>query len=578
MRHYFENKVWFPALALMLVTFVAYTPVWRAGFVWDDYHLITQNQMIKTPDGWYRAWVMVEHEEAYPLTRTLRWLEWRMWGENAAGYHGVNVLFHAVNAVLVWLILRRLKIAGAWWAALVFAVHPVNVATVAWISEQKTTLSMLLYAVAILLYLRFEEEGRWRWYGASLVVFLLALLSKVAVVMLPIVMLGCVWWLRGRWRWRDVLYSGPFFVCSLVWGLVSVRMMGGSTAPINGPLSRVITAGYAPWFYLHKAFLPVDLTVIYTRWDINPSRLVSYVPGVLLLGCFALFWRNRRTWGKPLLFGLGYFVVAIFPVSGFFDQGFYAFSLVADHWQYYSIVGVIALTVAAGTATCRRMGERGQNVGAVTSVTVVMVLAMATWTRCGVYESNETLWRDNVAKNPNAWLAHNNLGAALMHAGKLEEAIAHCEQALRIKPDYARAHYNLGLALARLGRLPEAMGQWEWARRLNPDYAEAQNNLAWLLATLAPAEGGDPARAVTLAQRACELTNNREAPYLDTLAVAYAATGRFNDAITTAQQAIGLARSAGQTQVVREIEARLELYRAGRAYRAPANVTSPRAP
>jgi tetratricopeptide (TPR) repeat protein len=152
------------------------------------------------------------------------------------------------------------------------------------------------------------------------------------------------------------------------------------------------------------------------------------------------------------------------------------------------------------------------------------------------------------------------------------------ERALRLKPDYAEAQYNLGVALARLGRLPEAVGHWEQALRLKPDYAEAENNLAWLLATLAPADGGDPVRAVTLAEWACELTNNRVAAYLDTLAVAYAAVGRFNDAIATAQKAIGLARSAGQTQVVSEIETRLELYRAGRAYRAPASVTSPHGP
>ena len=174
--------------------------------------------------------------------------------------------------------------------------------------------------------------------------------------------------------------------------------------------------------------------------------------------------------------------------------------------------------------------------------------------------------------------AQYNLGLALARLGRLQDAIGHYEQALRLKPDYAEAHYNLGLALVRLGRLPEAMGHWEQALRSKPDYAEAENNLAWLLATLAPADGGDPVRAVTLAERACELTNNRVAAYLDTLATAYAAAGRFDDAITTAQKAIGLARSAGQTQILSEIETRLELYRAGRAYRAPASVTSPRGP
>ena len=174
--------------------------------------------------------------------------------------------------------------------------------------------------------------------------------------------------------------------------------------------------------------------------------------------------------------------------------------------------------------------------------------------------------------------AQYNLGDALAQLGRLQEAIGRYAQALQLKPDYAEAQYNLGVALIRLGRLPEAMGHWEQALRIKPDYPEAQNNLAWLLATLAPADGGDPARAVTLAERACELTNNRVAGYLDTLAAAYAATGRFNDAITTTQKAIGLARSTGQTQIVSEIETRLEVYRAGHHYREPATVTGPHAP
>ena len=196
----------------------------------------------------------------------------------------------------------------------------------------------------------------------------------------------------------------------------------------------------------------------------------------------------------------------------------------------------------------------------------------------GKIEEAITHYEQALRIEPDFAEAHYNLGLALSRIGKIQDAIGHYEQTLRLKPDYAEAHYNLGAALVRLGRLPEAMGHWEQALRIKPDYAEAGNNLAWLLATLAPGDGGDPVRAVTLAERACELTKNRVAEYLDTLAVAYAAAGRFNDAIAAAQKAVGLARSAGQTQVVSEIETRLELYRAGRAYRAPASVTSPHGP
>jgi tetratricopeptide (TPR) repeat protein len=187
-------------------------------------------------------------------------------------------------------------------------------------------------------------------------------------------------------------------------------------------------------------------------------------------------------------------------------------------------------------------------------------------------------WEQALRSKPDYAEAHCALGIALEHAGRVQDAIGHYEQALRLKPDDAEAQYNLGVALVRLGRRPEAMGHWEQALRSKPDYAEAENSLAWLLATIATADGGDPVRAVTLSERACKLTDNRVAGYLDTLAVAYAAVSRFQDAVATARKAIELARSAGQLQVVSEFETRLELYRAGRAYRAPASVTSPHAP
>src|ERR1035437_2226660 len=172
---------------IVLITLAPYLPALRGGFIWDDDVLITENPMIKASDGLQRFWLSTEAPEYLPLTSSVWWLEWRLWGAHAAGYHAVSVWLHAINAVLIWMVLRRLKIPGAWFAALVFAVHPVTVATVVWISEQKNILSMFFYAMAILLYLEFDERGPWRWYGLSLAAFVLALLSKTAVVMTPFV-------------------------------------------------------------------------------------------------------------------------------------------------------------------------------------------------------------------------------------------------------------------------------------------------------------------------------------------------------------------------------------------------------
>jgi len=567
------------AALIALLTVLVYLPALRAGLVWDDRSLITENPLIKASDGLYRFWFTADTPDYRPLTWSLWWLEWRLWGANAMGYHMVNVLLHAADALLVWVVLRRLKIPGAWLAAAVFAVHPVNVATGAWISEQKNTLSMLLFAVAILLYLRFDERGRWRWYGLSLVSCWLAVLSKTAVVMLPVVLLGCLWWRHGRIRMRDWLCALPYFAASLALSVVTIiqhhRALEGTAVQTGGFPARLATAGWVPWFYLSKALLPIDLTVVYPKWEVDPSRWVSYMPGIILVGGLIVFWWKRRSWGRPLFFALGYFVVMLFPVLGFFDQAFYRYSWVADHWQYYSIIGVIALMVAAGVAVCRHMGERGRVGGVLASAILLAVLGGASWKRTHVYADSETLWRDNVARNPNAWVAQYNLGVLLRESHRIQDAIAQYQETLRIKPDVPEAYYSLGVALGQIGRVREAIADYEQALRIEPHYVNAQNNLAWLLATSAPAEGGDPVRAVALARMACDRPGDEAAARLDTLAVAYAAAGQFRDAIATSQKAIAVARAAGQSELVTELEARLALYRAGRPYHPSVNMPQP---
>jgi protein O-mannosyl-transferase len=481
---YAVDMRWPLAFLLVLVTILVYQPVWHAGFIWDDDVLITANRMVTASDGLYRFWFTTEAPDYYPLTSSLWWLEWRWWGNSPAQYHVANVLLHAINAVLVWIILRRLKVPGAWLAGLVFAIHPVNVATAAWISEQKNTLSMFFGALSVLLYLRFDEDDRWRWYSSSLAAFLLALLSKTAVVMLPIVLLGCVWWLHGTVRRKDFLRVGPFVVLSLVLGIVTIwfqhnraLVLGELSVPTGNVLSRVAVAGWALWFYFCKAILPWNLCAIYPKWNLDGPLWVAYLPGMLLVGCFALFWWKRESWGRPLLFGLGYFVLMLFPVLGFFRISLHEHTLVADHWQYHALAGVIALVVAAGTAVCRRWGLLGKYVGVSAGVAVLMVLGAATWTRACVYGGSETLWRDTVAKSPNDWVAHYNLGNALLQTGAFKDAIAQYEQAIQIEPDHQELHNNIAFALLQAGKVNDAVAHLEQVVRINPHSAEGHCNL-----------------------------------------------------------------------------------------------------
>ena len=512
------------AALIILLTAAAYLPALRGGFVWDDDVLITSNTMIKASDGLHRFWFTTEAPDYYPVTWSAWWLQWRLWGNNPAGYHVVNMLLHAVNAVLVWIALRRLSIPGAWLAAAVFAVHPVNVATVAWISEQKNTLSMLFYLVAILLYLSFDKKGQWRWYALSLAAFLLALLSKSAVVMLPVVLLGCMWWRHGHVRRKGVGLTAPFFGASLVLGLVTIwfqyhRVLKGDAVRTDGFFGRLEVAGCAPWFYLYKALLPFNLSAVYPRWDSNVSRWVFCLPGLALVGCLAFLWWKRKSWGRPALFALGYFVVMLFPVLGFFDQDFYQYSFVADQWQYYSIVGVISLVVAAGTALPRHDWR------VAAGVAVLTVLSLATWERSSVYASEELLWTDTVGENPDAWMPHYNLGTSLLQAGKLKEAITQFEEAARIRPDLAKVHSNLGLALARAGRIQEAIAQFQQALQIDPDRFEVHGNLGHALMIL-----GKMPEAIEHWWRALQIEPDSAEVHYD-LGLALEQTGQPEDAI-----------------------------------------------
>jgi tetratricopeptide (TPR) repeat protein len=532
----FQDHSWMLALILLAVTCIAYIPAIRGGFVWDDAELITHNPLIKDGNGLQKFWFTTESLDYYPLTSTLFWLEWRLWRGNPMGFHVVNIILHAANAILVWLILRRLGIPGAWLAALVFAIHPVNAATVAWISEHKNTLSMLFFATAILLYLKFDAERRWGWYVLALGAFLLALLAKTAVVMLPVVLLGCVWWLHKRVQWKDFLRVLPFFGMSFVMGLVTVwfqfhHAMGGYTHRGEGLLSRLAAAGWVPWFYLSKTLWPFHLSVIYPRWNIDPTTWLSYVPGLILAGCLALFWWKRESWGRPLLFAAGYFVVMLFPVAGFLDQAFFDVSLVADHFQYFAIVGVIAVLTATGTVICLRMNQWRRGVGLSLTLALLMTLGIVTWSRSAIYAENRTLWEDTLIKNPDAWLAHHNLGAELAKAGELHQAIEQYEETLRINPDYPQAHSNLGIVLTQLGRAEDALAHYRQALRLRPDYVDAHVNMGTALAGTGKVEEamGEFAEALRINPGSFQAHND--------LGLALLSLGRMPEAIRHFEQA-----------------------------------------
>jgi len=478
------------AALIFLLTFAAYWAVLNGQFIWDDPLLVEKNQLVTHSLSLRSVWFQTD----FPLTVVAFWLQWLCWGKSAAGYHTVNVLLHALNAVLIWRVLTRLNVRGAWLAGAIFAVHPVCAASVAWISELKNTLSLPFFLLSIWFYLRdFGEKNseahasritHHAWYALSLIAFLLALLAKTSTVMLPFVLLGCAWWLRGRATKQDWLRTIPFFALALAFGLMSVWFQTHQTfttgrVQTENFFGRLAGAGMAVWFYLGKALLPLNLNLIYPRWQINAAGPISYLPTLLLCAVFFLCWKFRRSWGRPVLFGFGFFIVNLFPVLGFFDMYFLAISRVSDHFQYLPLIGIVALIAGAIYSGVQRIRVNGAEL--LINATLIIALTFLTVQRAKVMATDETVWRDTLAKNPAAWSAHNNLACILAEQNKMDEAITHFVASLQLYTNNAQAHGNLGKALTQQNKFSEAESHLRTAAALKPQEPEFHRSLAYAL-------------------------------------------------------------------------------------------------
>jgi tetratricopeptide (TPR) repeat protein len=579
---------------IAVAAFIVYLPCITGEFVMDDDLLLTNNSLVRSQDGLCQFWCTNEAPEYYPAAYTTFWIEWRLWGMNPAGYHVTNLILHVVESLLIWLVLRKLSIPGAILAALIFAVHPVNVESVAWIAQRRNIMAMLFFLLSILWYLKAvmptssvgmaparSHGGPWErdtahcpqstahcfsWYWLSLAAFVLAMLGKGSAAVLPALLLGIIWWLQpqgtgpifeGSMRARSakmglspfirrhLLQTAPFFAVAAALTAVNVWFQTRGTEVVARSANfteRLLGAGGAIWFYLYKALLPINLAFVYSQWHIKAGNPLWWPPLFAALIVTAVLWRDRTGWSRPLLFAWGCFCVALAPVLGFADVGFMRFSLVADHYQHIAIIGVVALA-AASWSTWQKHAQGGAHWAAnAIAIMAVAALMFLTWRQSELYRDATTLYQDTLEKNPGCWMAQNNLGIALEIAGRPQLAIGYYRQALLLKPDFPDAHTNLGNALFGTGRLQESIEHFKQALLLNPNHAPAHNNLGAILV-----QAGRPQEAVEHYKQALKLKPDFPEVYNNLGNLMYG-KGQMQDAIKYFRKALSFRSDYSEAQ------------------------------
>jgi tetratricopeptide (TPR) repeat protein len=512
------------SVLLVVATLVAYQPVWQAGFIWDDNDYITENPTLHDLEGLRRIWFDVGAvPQYYPLVYTVFWLQARLWGFAPLGYHLVNVVLHATAALLLARCLIRVRVPGAWLAAFLFALHPVCVESVAWVTELKNVLSTAFYLAAALAYRRFldrrggpnQADGR-GWYAGALLLFAAALLSKTVTCSLPAALLLVRWWETGRLGWADVRPTLPFVVLGVALGLhtASVEKHHLGAEGLHWSMSfaeRCLVAGRALWFYAGKLLWPAHLTFIYPRWNLDPALWWQWLFPAAALAAIAALWLFHRRIGRGPFAALAFFAGTLVPALGFFDVYMMRYTFVADHFQYLASIGPIVFAAALLHTLSRRWTRRAPWLGPALGTALLLPLGATSWAYAATFTNLETLWTTTIARNPDCSMAHNNLGqlflarnqtdvalahfrkavqidpnnaeardslgTVLLQRGDVDEALAHFQSALRVEPDRVETHYNLGTALLRQARLDEAIAEFETVLRRQPHHAMAHNNL-----------------------------------------------------------------------------------------------------
>lgn len=550
-----SHRLIWSAIALVALVVTAHSSALAAGWIWDDDYYVTENLTLRSLEGLRRIWFeRGAVPQYYPMTHTTFWVEYRLWGLNPAGYHAVNIALHAANTLLLWNVLRWLRFPGAFIAAAFFGVHPIHVESVAWVTERKNALSGFFYLLALLAYFKssgFRNQGSVNGdgrdlaalssaprtlnplYYLALALFILALLSKSVTSSLPAAVLLLIYGFRGRITLRDVWPLVPFFVLGMIAGW-NTSQMERDVVGARGPewdfsfIERCLIAGRAVWFYAHKLLWPHLLIFTYPRWDIDVSDPSQYIWPVIAVTLVFVLFLMRHRWSRWPLVAVLFFGGTLFPALGFVDLLPMRYSFVADHFAYLASIGLIALAAAGIAQLMTRHPALMRSAAAI----ALLALSIKTWTHARDFADAETLWVNTIRKNPNAWMARNNLAVIHLDQGEINSAEAQLRASLRINPANAEAVMNLGRVAALRGDPQQAIKHYRDAAEMNPNYPQPHYNLG-----VAYSDLGDVARAIEAYQRALELDPGH-VPTLNNLGILFFKAGQPQPAIDLLRRAI----------------------------------------
>lgn len=634
-RTWRDRLLW--AGAIVLAVLWIYSPVCNptlpAEWLGDDDQLLTENLTVQhrlsedssAPPAHLatlaKLWLAPDDLDYFPLSYSALWAQWPFFSMDPRtggavqpggpavawplGYHLTNVVLHALGALALWRLLAVMRVPGGWLAGMLFAVHPVCVESVAWVSELKNTLSLPLFLLAATEYAQFDDlaggnDGTAIANGKraephflrSIVFFLLAMLAKPSMVAFPVVILLYAWWKRHAVTSRDLVRSGPFFLISLVLGLATIwfqhgRAIGEETIIVGGPASRLAAAGMAVVWYLFVLVWPVGLLPNYPKWAVDPAQAWQFLPWLLIAGVVWWCWRHRSTWGRHGLFAFGFFLLMVAPVLGFVTISYMRISWVADHFIYLPMVGIVAFVAAVVATFYERTipAERARIACGVAAVVVVLAILSFRYAACWV--SEDALWTYTLPRNETAWMAHSRLGLKKLGRGlivnvepatRVEDlgALHHFRRATELRPDLGDNQNNLGAAYLELAKQALARGdrpvagkllamarkQFVEAIRLSPGAASFKMNLANALGL-----AGRYAEAAATLEELLEHAPD-DPSLLNNYGVALFWSGRKDEAVVAYQKALRIA--PGLQDARKNLAVALDSQPSGSAQPAPA--------